>query len=476
MIRKLVVLVSLLMCVLPLSVRIAAGQSIDAPLVVYREGNLYALYDDGREQQLTDRSPAQIQATWLERSNALMSPNGRYLAYADVVEFYADAWNNQLLGNIGDFVRDIYVIDLTTGRPFQVTRQEASAAYDRPSTLIYHSLGGGRSASWSPDGTQLAFYERRGSCEGVGDYCHRIVVFDATTGESQVIAQDIDDRISVWLWTDNGLLIGSTLVDPADGTVLANNYYNSGYVPQYALQYDGREYVIGAVLGFPNTDGDLWYLFDVRTGEYYRTTAYLTVVSAAARDTSLMLVDYDNDTRPRAVYNAAGNQIARPPAGPPYAVDYMLSLDGTQYAYSLTANGRSVVGDVSGAEVRLPGEVEVVAWGTPVYTLFHPDHAVVLEPTLDPYTESACGTLPPVALTPGGVGRVLPGSPNRVRSIPRIEGEPIGSIPAGATFNVLAGQPSVCGDGLRWVRVEYEGVTGWTAEGVDGDVFLEPVN
>ncbi len=476
MIRKFVVLFSVLMWVVPLSLQRVEAQVFDAPLVVYRDGNLYALYDDGREQQLTDRSPAQIQATWLDRSHALMSPDGRYLAYADVVEFYADAWNNGLLGNIGDFLRDIYVIDLTTGRPLQVTRQQSDAAYDRPETLIYHALLGGRSASWSPDGTQLAFYERRGSCENVDDYCHRIVVFDATTGESRVIAQDVYDRISVWLWTENGLLIGSTLVDPADGTVLTETYYNSGYVPRYALQYEGRDYLIGGVLGFPNRDGDLWYLFDVQTGDYYRTTAYVTVVSAAARETSLLLVDYDNDTRPRAVYDAAGNWVASPPQGPPYAFDYMLSLDGTQYAYSLTEGGGSVVGDARGAEVQLDAAAEVVAWGTPVYTLFHPDRPVVLEPTLDPYTQDACGTLPPVALTPGGEGRVLPGSPNRVRSVPRLEAPIVSNIPAGETFMVLAGQQHVCGDGLRWVRVAYEGVIGWTAEGVDRDVFLEPVN
>ncbi|MBC8100387.1 MAG: hypothetical protein H7Y11_13165, partial [Armatimonadetes bacterium] len=42
-------------------------------------------------------------------------------------------------------------------------------------------------------------------------------------------------------------------------------------------------------------------------------------------------------------------------------------------------------------------------------------------------------------LTIGGQGKVLPGTPNRIRDIPSTEGTRLGEIPVGAVFDVLSG-------------------------------------
>jgi hypothetical protein len=83
-----------------------------------------------------------------------------------------------------------------------------------------------------------------------------------------------------------------------------------------------------------------------------------------------------------------------------------------------------------------------------------------------------CSAALPARLAVGGTGRVLPGDPNRVRSVPALDGELVGQIPSGETFSVIGGP--VCGGDLVWWQVTYGDVSGWTAEGVD-DYFVEPV-
>jgi uncharacterized protein YraI len=67
---------------------------------------------------------------------------------------------------------------------------------------------------------------------------------------------------------------------------------------------------------------------------------------------------------------------------------------------------------------------------------------------------------------------VTPGLPNNLRSQPTQTAERLLRIPAGATFSVLAGPQ--CGDGYTWWQVEYNGTTGWTAEGGGDEYWVEP--
>ncbi|MFC1961101.1 hypothetical protein ACFLYO_10365 [Chloroflexota bacterium] len=85
-----------------------------------------------------------------------------------------------------------------------------------------------------------------------------------------------------------------------------------------------------------------------------------------------------------------------------------------------------------------------------------------------------CPGSPPVRLTAGEMGRVTPGSGNRLRDQPTTAGAEVGFIPGGAAFTVLAGP--VCADDFAWWQVAYGDVTGWTVEGSDADYWLEPVD
>jgi hypothetical protein len=78
-----------------------------------------------------------------------------------------------------------------------------------------------------------------------------------------------------------------------------------------------------------------------------------------------------------------------------------------------------------------------------------------------------------------GVGaRVTPGPPNVIRDAPGTQStgansRVIGQIPGGGIFNVTGG-PVCASDGRWWWEINYQGVTGWTAEGEGSSYWVEP--
>jgi hypothetical protein len=83
-----------------------------------------------------------------------------------------------------------------------------------------------------------------------------------------------------------------------------------------------------------------------------------------------------------------------------------------------------------------------------------------------------CPGTPASRLEIGGVARVTPGAPNRVRAQASTSSAILGNMPAGTAFIVLAGP--VCADGYAWWQVNFNGIIGWTAEGSGAVYFLEP--
>jgi hypothetical protein len=84
----------------------------------------------------------------------------------------------------------------------------------------------------------------------------------------------------------------------------------------------------------------------------------------------------------------------------------------------------------------------------------------------------SCGTAPAPRLTVGESGRVLPGDSNNLRDTPSRDGARIGAIEGGGQFIVLEGP--VCADDLNWWKVDYNGLVGWTVEGMEGEYWVEP--
>lgn len=84
-----------------------------------------------------------------------------------------------------------------------------------------------------------------------------------------------------------------------------------------------------------------------------------------------------------------------------------------------------------------------------------------------------CSTAPVPRLTNGRYGRVTPGLPNNIRSLPGSSGALLGQIPPGGVFAVLSAP--TCASGFYWYQVNYNGLLGWTPEGGSGQYWVEPV-
>lgn len=84
-----------------------------------------------------------------------------------------------------------------------------------------------------------------------------------------------------------------------------------------------------------------------------------------------------------------------------------------------------------------------------------------------------CPGFLPSRLVEGQTGRVTPGTANNVYRVPLVSAELVGQIPGGESFMVLTGPQ--CRDDMAWWWVDYNGLTGWTAEGQGDTYWLEPL-
>lgn len=71
---------------------------------------------------------------------------------------------------------------------------------------------------------------------------------------------------------------------------------------------------------------------------------------------------------------------------------------------------------------------------------------------------------------------VTTGIPNNIRQQAGSSSQLLGEIPPGATFTVVGGPSCSTLDKIVWWRVDYNGISGWTAEGKDQEYWLEPLN
>ncbi len=86
-----------------------------------------------------------------------------------------------------------------------------------------------------------------------------------------------------------------------------------------------------------------------------------------------------------------------------------------------------------------------------------------------PAPTTGCALAPRLAV--GREGKLTTNTPSRLRDAPSASGAQIGQIDPLAVFAIEDGP--VCADGINWWQVRMGNVTGWTAEGVDGEYLIE---
>ncbi len=168
---------------------------------------------------------------------------------------------------------------------------------------------------------------------------------------------------------------------------------------------------------------------------------------------SINITDLDAWSFNQAVY--PDTSLGCPQPGVAYAqvttsgFQFLITYAGTQYDYRVSADQTIVVLCNAGVIV-----------GTPA-------------PACPPPNET--GYLVP-RLSIGAQGRVEDGGlPNLLRDLPGSSGGLLGQLEPGTEFIVVDGPRCSLLDKIVWWQVTANGLTGWTAEGRDGDYWIEPL-
>lgn len=165
--------------------------------------------------------------------------------------------------------------------------------------------------------------------------------------------------------------------------------------------------------------------------------------------------------------------IGTPRANPIIAYNFTLVLANIPYNIRVSADGTIIV------PCNIPDVQPIL---TPAAT--PGSGGVVLQPgdgnfvslEYTPCPPGAPGYLPP-RLTVGQQVRVpLGNTPNRIRLAPNTTGVQIGVFNTGATADVLAGPACDSSSMIVWWLINFNGVFGWTAEGVlPDDYYVDPI-
>lgn len=448
----------------------AQDATMTAPIIALAKGDFWAINpDDGSMTQITQHRQDLYYAQPSSQQDIAISPDGQYLAYLQTPRFFAIAMKNNLLGNMGWTPSDIILLNLATGEERVIASQQPNVKYSDSVRLWYRW-----NLRWSPDGSQLAYYQYRG-WQGDSSFQSQMMIYDWQIDKTFTLAEG-NDYLSEAAWLREGIGIGATVYN-AESEVIAHHYLNDGMIVGHPLVYQGTEYIFVDSADVASPNRAHVYLMDVRTGEYGRVEGYESSVSASAPEGALVFIKDDNDTRPWYVIDPQSGAIFTPPRQAPYAVDFTFSPDGKQFAYVLIGTSVNIT-DLKGKELVVDLPANAIIWGSKQYIVGSREGSqdMPVVPTTDFDTTRRCGILPAVGLVAGGEGRVIAGGgPNRVRSAPDAEAEVIGQIPEGATFTVVDGQQGVCAGAIRWAQISYDGVIGWTAQGVGSQVFLEAV-
>ena len=155
-------------------------------------------------------------------------------------------------------------------------------------------------------------------------------------------------------------------------------------------------------------------------------------------------------------------------------------LDGWVSYYQYAGGVWNVIDlDQFAAEVQVVDNSPLGGSVTQLFTLIQTGaQGGVQQPDLAPQQQpvGSCPGLLEPRLSPGGIGRVTSGLPNRIRAEAILGATILTQMPDGQTFSVMSGPVCDMDNGVVWWQVDYNGLVGWTAESQGDSYFLEPVS
>ncbi len=444
---------------------------VSAPIIAVSKGDFFAISPiDGSVKQITNHHQTVYGDQPRSQRDLAISPDSQYLVYLQTPLFFAIAMKNNLVGNIGAAPANVVLMNVSTGEETVIADQQANITYKDKTRLWYRN-----NLTWSPDGNTLMFVQYRGT-QGEPSFDAQVVLYSLLDRTSRVLVE-LETYASKLVWLSNTTIVAGRGVYDLNGSRISQFYLNEGMTGRYLTHYQGKDYVIVDSADVIPHNGRV-YLMDLLTGEHGVVSGFQSSISARTPENSFVFIKDDNDTRPSFVINPKTGDTFTPPKQAPFAVDFTFSPDGQHFAYILL-NTSVNISDISGKELVVDLDADTIIWSGKQYTVASKtgDQSAPVTPTNDFYNVRRCGTLPTVGLVAGGQGKVIVGGgANRVRSAPNPDADKLGQIPEGETFTVVDGQQGVCSHAIRWAQIEYQGVTGWTAEGADGKAFLEPVS
>ena len=285
--------------------------------------------------------------------------------------------------------------------------------------------------AWSPDGRYLALVsDRTGNLD--------VHILDLSSGTLRAVTDDPDeDNEPSW---------------SPDGSRIAFSSFRTGYGEIYTVSASG-----GPVQALTSGSGA-----DNLAPVWSPDGTQLAFVANSGLFSEIYIVNADGSNE-RNLITVDEYFIDSPSWSP----------DGQHITYQVSKPGekatiRSIQADGNGArQVTVPDyESKWPSWSTPrggTVNVAGGGQASVVQ--VD------CPGAAPTRLSTGMRARVTPGPPNTLRDGPA--GNRVGTIPGGGEFDILGG-PS-CSSGYLWWQVSYAGQVGWTAEGVPGEYWLEPL-
>jgi WD40 repeat protein len=373
---------------------------------------------------------------------------------------------------VGTQSSNIAIVDTITGQIIQ----QFTAEHDNPLVTDEEITA----VAWSPDGSRLAAIVRGfiGEADRLGsrDPCQDVYVWNIVTEQRENSLPNPLDQCGSrthipgywilhnpsWNYDANRLLIsgGRTLIwDATSGAIVFDHYGRTDTLTIANWSSDGQKISLVKRSGSGNNIAlEFW---DTTSDERIRSFGLQMDASWIAVNPSNTLLAtinfgvhlWDVSENQTAVYLTNDNEIASFP-GEQFAV---WSPDSSRIATTASDNHLAII-DVS--QFTFPTQV--------------PESSVTQVST-EPSSADAilCPNTLPTRLDVGQQARVVATWASNLRTEPALDAERILIIPGRGAFTVVNGP--VCAADYLWWQIEYDGQTGWTAEGRENEYWLEPL-
>ena len=460
------------------------AQSVNQQLITVRNGDLWKF-------DIANNTATQL-TQWGYNGGPIMSPDGLKIAYLSTASEIIDMVNRgEQVPYAGTSPANIWVMNLATGAFTQINNQSGSG-----------SVGYLRSIpAWSPDSTKLIWSQLNPVNQGLDSAS--LQIHDLNSGLTTTFAQNYNMGFQdggIWMppvtWGEAG--IARTLFTYQEGSrdpFLFMEIYNpsTGNLTRYDLGFDSnnnnytRDYLWVThqgrsmiALGIQN----YWELFDPTNGVRTRLSAPPRLKNRfISGGLELIPVSISDNNGGWSIQWQVAIGTAE------YNTGYISYAVGTEFTPSISFDGSKIAwhngdgvstwevgigqtGRTSGSnqgvgESYLIPQPQTVAWSP---TEWVTSSSVVVPqptPTSQP-TTNVCNLSP--RLTVGQNAVVNAGPANRLRVGATINSAVITNISAGEVLYVQQGP--ICADGYNWYYVRNSRVSGWTAEGGNGQYWL----